>query len=424
MKLEVTKVETCKYELQVEVEAPLWEEAQNKALKKLAKDVTVQGFRKGKAPEHLLRDKIAPGKILDEGIKLILNDAFQFAINESDHMPIMQPSYDIVKISDKELVLKFLVVTAPAVEIGQYKDLEIGHEDLTVSDAAVNDKLNALRTDNAELVLKEAPAELGDTVVLDFEGLKDGVPFEGGKAENHELSLGSGQFIPGFEEQLVGVTAGEKRDLDITFPENYHASLKGQKVVFKTHTHEVKAKKVPELTDEFAASLNLPNVSDLASLRVSILFDLTKELEQTERDGYVKKLLAKIRENSKIEISEDLIHQEGHQLQHNFEDQLKNQGLTIEDYKTMNNETDEQIHDSFHEQARVNLENHFILSEIAKKEEIEVSEADVDFEVAKMAQQYNMSEEKVREILGENLKNLKNDIRFQRTISFLVENNK
>lgn len=424
MKLEVTKVETCKYELQVEVDAKVWADAQSKAFKKLAQDITVQGFRKGKAPEHLLRDKVAPGKVLDEGIKHVLNDAFQFALTESNHLPVMQPSYDIVKISDKELVLKFLVVTNPEVELGQYKDLAIGHEELTVSDAAVEDKLNALLAENAELELKDGAAELGDTVVLDFEGFKDGVPFDGGKAANHELSLGSGQFIPGFEEQLVGVKAGESRDLDITFPENYHESLKGQKVVFKTVTHEVKAKKVPVLSDEFAASLNLPNVSDLASLRVNILFDLTKEIERTEREAYVKKLLAKIRENSKVEMSEDMIHEEGHHMQHTFEDQLKNQGLTLEDYKKMNGETDEQIHDSFHEQARVNLQNHFIINEVAKLENIEVTEADVDFEVAKMAQHYNMTEDKVREILGENIKNLKNDIRHQRTIDFLVENNK
>ncbi len=424
MKLEVNKVETCKYELQVEVDAAVWEDAQKKAFKKLAKDITVQGFRKGKAPEHLLRDRVAPGKVLDEGIRLVLNDAFQFALAESGHVPVMQPSYDIVKISDKELVLKFLVVTNPDVELGQYTDLAIGHEELTVSDAAVDDKLKSLLAENAELVLKDGPAELGDTVVIDFEGFKEGVPFDGGKADNHELNLGSGQFIPGFEEQLVGVKAGESRDLDITFPENYHASLKGQKVVFKTLTHEVKAKKTPELSDEFAASLNLPNVTDLASLRVNVLFELTKDLERSERDSYVKKLLAKIRENSKVEISEDIIHEEGHHMQHSFEDQLKSQGLTIEDYKQMNGETDEQIHDSFHEQARVNLQNHFIINEIAKVQNIEVTDADVDFEIAKMAQQYSMTEDKVREILGENIRNLKNDIRYQRTISYLVENNK
>lgn len=424
MKLNVTKKETSVYELEVEVNSKTWLAARQKAFKKLAGEVTVQGFRKGKAPEHLVKDKIDPAKELDEAIKSVLDEAFTFALEKSGHYPVMQPSYDVVKVSDKELTLKFTIVAAPTVKLGAYKDLALGHDPIEVKEEAVTDKLNSLLAENAELVLKEEAAALGDTVVLDFEGFVDDVAFEGGKASNHELELGSGQFIPGFEDALVGVKAGESRDVHVTFPENYHENLKGKKAVFKTTTHEVKTKSVPTLDDTFAASLGLPNVSDLASLRVHVLYELNKEAESKERSAYVEKLLAKLRETTEFEIAEDIIHSEGHHMQDRLVQEVTQQGMTWEQYKTVTGQTDEEIHDRFHEEARISVQNYLITQEIAKLENIEVSDAEVDFEVAKMAEMYNMEEAKIREILGDNIKNLKSDIRQRRIIDFLVEHNK
>ncbi|MDY0214182.1 MAG: trigger factor [Bacilli bacterium] len=424
MKLNVTNKETGVYELEVEVSSEKWLAARQKAFKKLAGEVTVQGFRKGKAPEHLLKDKIDPAKELDEAIKLILDDAFSFALQESGRYPVMQPSYNVTKVSDKELTLVFTIVSAPTVKLGAYKDLEIGHEPVEVSEKAVEDKLNSYLVQNAELVLKNEAATLGDTVVLDFEGFVDDVAFEGGKASNHELELGSGQFIPGFEDALVGVKAGESRDVHVTFPENYHENLKGKKAVFKTTTHEVKTKSVPTLDDTFAASLGLPNVSDVASLRIHVLYELNKEAEASERSAYVEKLLAKLRETTEFEIAEDIIHSEGHHMQDRLVQEVTGQGMTWDQYKTVTGQTDEEIHDRFHEEARISIQNYLITQQIADNEKVEVSDAEVDFEVARMAQMYNMEEKQIREILGENIKNLKNDIRQRRIIDFLVENNK
>jgi trigger factor len=333
----------------------------------------------------------------------------------------MQPSYNVTKVSDKELTLVFTIVSAPTVKLGAYKDLEIGHEPVEVSEKAVEDKLNSYLVQNAELVLKNEAATLGDTVVLDFEGFVDDVAFEGGKASNHELELGSGQFIPGFEDALVGVKAGESRDVHVTFPENYHENLKGKKAVFKTTTHEVKTKSVPTLDDTFAASLGLPNVSDVASLRIHVLYELNKEAEASERSAYVEKLLAKLRETTEFEIAEDIIHSEGHHMQDRLVQEVTGQGMTWDQYKTVTGQTDEEIHDRFHEEARISIQNYLITQQIADNEKVEVSDAEVDFEVARMAQ---MEEKQIREILGENIKNLKNDIRQRRIIDFLVENNK
>lgn len=423
MKLNVTNLEVGTYSLEVEVGTEKWAEAREKAFKKLAKDVTVQGFRKGKAPEHLVRAKVDPAKELDEAIRGILDEAFQFAIKESGHMPVLQPSYDVVKVSDNDLTLKFHVVTGPTVKLGAYKDLKIGHEPSEITDAAVTDRINMLLEQNAELVLKDGAAAHGDTVVLDFKGFVDNEAFEGGEAKNHELELGSGQFIPGFEDALIGVTAGEKRDVNVTFPENYHEHLKNKKAVFKTTTHEIKTKKTPVLDDDFAKSLNLPNVSDLASLRVHVLFELTQDAERAEREDYVNKVMAKIREASEFAIAEDIIHQEGHHMQDQLMQQVEQQGMTWDNYKEVTGQTDQEIHDRFHEEARTNLQNFLITTEIAKLEKIEVSEADLDFEVARMAEQYKMEEKRIREILGENINNLKGDIRQRRIADFLVEHN-
>ncbi|OQC09741.1 MAG: Trigger factor [Tenericutes bacterium ADurb.Bin087] len=423
MKLKVTKLETSKYELEVEVGENKWVEARTKAFKKLAKDVTVQGFRKGKAPEHLVRAKIDPVKELDEAVHTLLDEAFQFAVNESGHYPVMQPSYDVVKVSDTELTLKFTIVAAPVVTLGQYEGLKIGRGEVDVDDAAVEVRLNDLREQNAELVLKEDAAALGDTVVLDFEGFVDGEAFDGGKASNHELELGSGQFIPGFEDALVGVKAGESRDVNVTFPDNYHEHLAGKKAVFKTTVHEVKAKRLPALTDDFAAALNMPNVTDVASLRVHVLFELTKQAESAERNEYVEKILAKLRETSTFELASDIVNQEVKHMDERLKNQVKQQGMEWSKYLELTNQTDAEINTRFISEATVNLQNFLILNEIAKIKEIEVSDAEVDFEIAMMAQQYNMEEKRIREILGENIKNLKNDIRQKRIMDYLIEHN-
>lgn len=423
MKLKVNKLETSKYELEVEVGKDKWTDAREKAFKKLAKDVTVQGFRKGRAPEHLVRAKIDPVKELDEAVRSVLDEAFQFAVKESGHYPVMQPTYDVVKVSDTELVLKFVIVAAPVVSLGAYEGLKIGRGEVDVSDAAVEDKLNSYLQQNAELVLKDEPADLGDTVVLDFEGFVGKEPFEGGKANNYELELGSGQFVPGFEEALVGVKAGESRDVKVTFPNNYHDHLKGKKAVFKTTVHEVKTKRLPKLDDAFAASLNMPNVTDAASLRVHALFELTKQAEAAERNEYVEKILAKLRETSTFELASDIVNQEVDHMEQRLKGQIAQQGMEWDKYLEVTGQKDEDIKKRFVDEATVNLQNYLVLNEIGKIKEIEISDAEVDFEIAMMAQNYKMEEKRIRELLGDNINNLRNDIRQRRIIDYLVEHN-
>lgn len=424
MQVTVNKKEVGVYELNVDVNKEVWAKAQSKAFDKLSKDVQIAGFRKGKAPAHLLKEKVDPSKALNEAVSSLLNETFQAALAEAKLVPVMQPSYDVSKVSDSELSLVFRVVSAPEITLGSYKDLKVGHQEVEVTDAQIEAKLLEYQNRGAELILKEEPASLGDTVVIDFEGFVDGVAFDGGKAENHELELGSGSFIPGFEDQIVGKKAGEDFDVNITFPENYTAALKGKPAVFKVKVHEVKTKNIPALSDELAQGLGLENVTDLASLRVHVLSELTKEAERNEKNRYIDALIDQIRASSTFEIAEDFIHEEGHHRQHKFVDDIKAQGFEWAQYLEMTGQTEEEIHDRFHEEARLNIQNFLVLSKVGELEKIEVTDADVDFEVAKMAQTYKMEEKKIREILGKNLTNMKNDIRQQRVIDFLLENNK
>lgn len=423
MKLDVKTTKPSVYELTVDVDTTSWQEAQEKAIVKLGEKVNIKGFRKGKAPRDLVLKQLNQADILEEAVSHIINDAYRFALTESKVIPFIQPNYNITKLSDTELTFVFSVVSAPSLELGEYKGLKLGHDEVSVSDEEVEEKIKTYLERGAELVLKETAAELGDTVIIDFEGFVDDVAFEGGKANNHELVLGSGQFIPGFEDQLLGSLPGEKRDVKVTFPENYTEELKGKDALFKTVVHEIKTKVLPELTDTFAAELKLPNVTDVPSLRIHVRYEVNTQKEGEERNRYIEKVLDHLRANTKFTIAEEIIHQEGHRLLDNFKNQVTQQGMNLEDYLKAVGETETELHDKYVLEAQANIENFLVLEEIAKLEEINVTDEDVDFEIAKMAQMYNMEEARIREIFGENLSNLRNEIKQKRTLDVLVAEN-
>ena len=246
MERKITKLEHSHVEVLVTVDQKTWKDAQKKAFDKQAANVTVDGFRKGKAPEHLVRAKVDQMKVLDDAINSVLPIAYREIIEQDKIIPQAQPSVDITKVSNEELEIKFILVVAPEVKLGAYKGLKIGHEDIEVSDADVEVAINQLLANNASLIIKEGESKEGDTVVIDFAGSVDGELFEGGSAQNYELELGSHSFIPGFEEQLIGHKAGDHVDVKVTFPENYVENLKGKDAVFACDIHEVKEKKLPE----------------------------------------------------------------------------------------------------------------------------------------------------------------------------------
>lgn len=253
MKSTWTVNENSSGDLIVEVNQEAWEKAQKKALEALAKNLEVQGFRKGHVPANIAKQHINQQQVLLDAVNEVANDAFVAGMLEHEIEPVAQPQLDINAMTETELTLKFIVTVKPEVKLGEYKGIKVEDEDISVSEEEVNETLEAMREQNAELVLKEDGEVVdGDTVIMDFEGFKDEVAFEGGKGENYELVIGSNSFIPGFEEAMIGMKAGEEKDLDITFPESYHVEeLKGQPVVFKVKLHEIKEKQLPELNDDF-----------------------------------------------------------------------------------------------------------------------------------------------------------------------------
>ncbi|HKM11066.1 MAG: trigger factor [Bacilli bacterium] len=423
MKSIVNKLENSRVEIIVDFTAEEWKAAQEKAFKKLAANLEVKGFRKGKAPESIAREKIEGAKIYSQALDDVLNPTFSEVLSEHQLSPMARPTYDVPKLSDTELQLKFIIVVSPEVELGAYKDLKVGHQEIAVDDIEIDAKIETLRTQSAELVVKEGAAELGDTAVIDFEGFKDGVAFEGGKGENHSLELGSNSFIPGFEEQVVGHQAGDEFEVTVTFPEAYTPELANQQALFKVKVHEVKVKKVPELSDEFAADLALQGVSDLASLRVHATEDLRKGKEQEERNRYIAEVLKTIRESSKIELASEIIADEAAHMKEELEKQISQSGLDMEKYLEMTNQKAEDVENTMKEEATRNIQNFLIIEKIADLEGFEATDELVDFEISKIAMQYQMEEAKVREIFGENMNRLKSEIRQRQTFDFLLENN-
>lgn len=423
----LTKLENSQYEVIYAVDPIVWRDAQNKAFGKLSKDLEVKGFRKGNVPEAIARQHIDQGRVFNEAIGTVINDAFLKALEEHNLTPFAQPSYDITKLSDTELEFKFIITVQPEVELGQYKNLDIGHKEVEVSEEQIDLKIVELREQNAELVAKEGAAELGDSVVIDFKGFVGDEAFEGGEATNYSLELGSGSFIPGFEEQLVGKNAGDEFDINVTFPEQYAESLAGKDARFEIKLHEIKQKVTPKLSDDFIQQLNYPNVATELDLRNKLRDDLTKEGENNERSRYIDEVLKHLRESSKIELAPSIIDGEvNHQL-HHFEQQLAQQGMTLEQYLEFSNTDEEEYTSKLREDAEINMKNFLILEQIAEEENIEITDEIVDFELAKIAMQYNMEEAQVREIFANEqqggLERLRREIRRTHTFDLLVNEN-
>ncbi|WML54234.1 trigger factor [Neobacillus sp. PS3-12] len=411
--------------LTVEVSAEKVNEGLDEAFKKVVKQVNVPGFRKGKMPRPLFEKRFGIESLYEETINILLPEAYEEAIEETGIEPVDRPSIDVEQIEKgKNFIFKATVTVKPEVKLGEYKGLEVEALDTDVTDEDVNKELEALQTRHAELVVKEdSPAENGDTVVIDFEGFVNDVAFEGGKAENYSLELGSNSFIPGFEEQLVGTKAGEAKEVTVTFPEEYHAAdLAGQPAVFKVTVHEIKGKELPELDDEFAKDAD-DEVESLDQLKEKIktrLEDSKKhEAEHHLRDTLVEKAAA----NAEVEIPEAMINTEINRMMQEFEQRLQMQGMNMELYFQFSGQDEAALREQMNEEAQKRVKFNLTLEAIAKAENLEASEEDVNAELEKMAQMYNMTVENIKAALG-GTEGITSDLKLNKAVDFLVENKK
>ena len=423
MERKVTKLEHSRTEVLVTVDEKSWKAAQDKAFSKLASNVTVDGFRKGKAPANLVKSKVDPMKVMDEAINSLLPSLYSEILKEEKLQPVARPQVDVTKLSDKELEVKFVIATAPEVKLGQYKGLTIGKGEVKVTAADVDKSIDELLKNSASLVTKEGEAANGDTVVMDFVGAIDGVPFEGGSAQNHELELGSHQFIPGFEEQLVGHKAGEHVEVKVKFPENYTPELKGKDATFACDIHEVKAKKLPELNEEFIKELGLPNVNTLEELKAHKKQELTAQREAQARRDYINKVYDAIAKTSTVDLPEEIIDDQMASRKQDFENRMKQSGLDLTTYLQILGQTEEQFNEQLRKDSVRDITNFFINDEIAKVEKIEIGEKEVELEYAKIAEQYNMKVEDVKKALAPQEGEFRNNIKMQQIENLLFNEN-
>jgi len=419
------KLEGNRGVLTVEVSAEEVSKGLDAAFQKVVKKVNVPGFRKGKMPRGMFEKRFGVESLYQDALDILLPEAYGNAIDETGIDPIDRPDIDIEQMEKgKDLIFKATVQVKPEVKLGEYKGLEVEELDTNVTDEDVQAELTTLQNRQAELVVKEeGTAENGDTVVIDFEGFVDGEAFEGGKAENHSLELGTGSFIPGFEEQLVGVATGESKDVEVTFPEEYHAAeLAGKPAVFKVTVHEIKGKELPELDDEFAKDVD-DEVETLDALKEKIktrLEDSKKhEAEHHLRDTVVEKAA----ENAEVEIPEVMVTNEVNRMLQEFEQRLQMQGMNLELYFQFSGQDENALREQMKEEAQNRVKINLTLEAIAKAENLEVTDEDVNAELEKMAGMYNMTVDAIIQALG-GVEGIKADLKLQKAVNFLVENKK
>lgn len=425
MSVKWEKLEENRGVLTVEVEAEKVNEGLDAAFKKVVKQINVPGFRKGKMPRQLFEKRFGVEALYQDALDFILPEAYANAVEEAGIEPVDRPEIDVEQMEKgKSLIFKATVTVKPEVKLGEYKGLEVEKFDTEVTDEEVENELKALQERQAELVVKEeGKAENGDTVVIDFEGFVNDEPFEGGKAENYSLELGSGSFIPGFEEQVVGMAAGEEKDIEVTFPEEYHAAeLAGKPAVFKVKVHEIKTKQLPELDDEFAKDVD-DEVETLAELKEKTkkrLEDSKKhEAEHHVRDTVVEKAA----ENAEVTIPQVMIDNEVERMINEFEQRLQMQGMNLDLYYQFSGQDEEALKGQMKEEAEKRVRVNLVLEAIADAENIEATEEDVNSEIEKMAKLYNMEVDKIKAALG-SLEGVKADLRIRKAVDFLVENSK
>lgn len=410
--------------LTFEVAPEQFEEALDKAFKKVVKTIQIPGFRKGRIPRSMFEKRFGVESLYQDALDYVLPTAYPEAVQEAGIEPVDQPSIDIEEIErGKTLVFTAEVTVKPEVELGEYKGLEVEEQSTDVTDEEVTEAIDQLREQQAELVVKEDGEIVeGDTAVIDFEGFLDGEAFEGGKGENYSLEIGSGQFIPGFEEQLVGKKSGDEADVTVTFPEDYHEeSLAGKEAVFKVKIHEIKEKEVPELDDDFAQDQEAENVEDLkAKTRERLEENKKQAAENAKRES----LIDQASENAKVDIPEAMIQTETDRMLQEFEQRLQMQGMTLDLYTQFSGQSADDLREQMKENAEARVKTNLVLEAIFEKENLEVTDEDLNKELEEMAQMYQTDVEQLKQMLGGNTDMIKEDMKFRKAIEFLAEQSK
>lgn len=424
MSLQVEKLEKNMAKLTIEASAEEFEAAIEKAYQKNKSKMNIQGFRKGKAPRKIIEKMYGAGVFYEEAANVIIPDAYAKAVDECDLEIVSQPSVDVVQVeAGKPFIFTAEVAVKPEVKLGDYKGIEVEKTDVEVSDDDVNAEIDRVREQNARTITVEDRAvQDKDTAVIDFEGFVDGVAFEGGKGEDYPLTIGSHSFIDNFEEQLIGKNIGEEAEVNVTFPEDYHVEdLKGKPATFKVTVKEIKAKELPELDDDFAQDVSECETVD--AYKAQVKEELTKKKEDAAKAAKEDEAVAKVVENAEMEIPEPMIDTQVRQMVDDFARRMQSQGLSLDQYFQFTGMEPKAFLGQMRPQALKRIQSRLVLEAIVEAEKIEATEAEIEDEMKKMADAYQMELDKVKELIGdEQKKQLAQDLAVQKAAEFVVEN--
>lgn len=423
MNARVEKIDNGEAFLEIEVSADKLEEGMEYAYRTVVKKVTVPGFRKGKVPRQLLEAYYGKQVLFEDALEHILPGVYDEAVKDMELKVMGQPEFDFdleTIDSEQPFILKATVAVEPDVVLGQTEGLEISIPDFSVTDEMVENRLNEMRSSYAQMADKDEPSEMGDTVVIDFEGFIDGVPFEGGKGEDYQLALGSNTFIPGFEEQLTGLKVGDEKEVEVSFPEDYQAEdLAGEASVFKVAVKNVQSKQVRELNDEFAQEVS--ECDTLDELRADVRKNLEEMNENSRKDSLRQAAVDKQLENCQVVLAESAIRSQAINMAQQLEQRLSSQGISLEQYLTITNSSIDALINSIMPDAEKQLKTNFMLEKIINEKGIEINDEELDIYIKDMAEKMSMEIEEVRKNLDSMIENIRYNLKMDKAVDYLVE---
>ena len=407
----------------IKIEGEEWQKALDKAFKKKVKEVKVDGFRKGSVPKNIYLEKFGLESLYMEAVDSCLNDAYKKALDKSKVEPVVEPKIDIPAIDKDSVTFTITLVGKPEVKLGEYKNLKIKKDKVSVEQKEIDAEIEHLREQFAEIRVKEdGEVEDGDTAVIDFKGYVDGKELEGGSGENYPLEIGSHTFIPGFEEGVLKMKVGDEKDLELAFPKDYVKDLAGKKVTFHVTLREIKTRVLPDIDDNFFKDLGYDKVTNASELAKEVE-KVIKERKQREIDDrFIEEVLNKAAENMKVDLSTEIIDDEVHRMLHQFENQLQMQGLKMEQYLEFSKLTMEDVHKNMEPEAIKRIKYRYLLEAVAEAEKIEVTDEEANKDAEEMAKNYGISKDELLKAFG-SMEVLKYDSKMRKTLEFLKTNN-
>ena len=412
------------HEIEVKIEGKKWTDACDKVFVEKQKTVKVDGFRKGKVPRNIYEKHFGKESLYLDATNIVLPEAYEKAMKDSKLEPVAQPSVDIKAIDEKGVTFIFKIITKPEVSVKKYKGLKIKPEKVEVTEDEINHELGHLLERYTELVSKDGKVENGNIAIIDFEGFKDGVAFDGGKGENYSLEIGSHTFIPGFEEAVIGMKVGEEKDIDLTFPEDYGAAdLAGAKVVFKVKVNEIKEKQTRELDEDFFEDLGMEGIDSEAKLKEEIKNSIQAQKEMDAENKYVDTILEEVSKNVEVDIPEEMVEEEIDRLMGRFEEQMKMQGISLDVYYQFTGSNETQLRSQMEKEAYKNVLYRLMLEEISIIEKIEISKEEAEKEAEELAKKYQMKKADFLKEFG-GIELIQYDLQIRKVVELLKELNK